>query len=81
MALLKNWERMVLLCTDYELILKVLPGRLKNTLDLLIHRDQPHFLLGSLLFGEGVWWAELSREGPKGKQTGMSCLWYIFIGY
>uniref|UniRef100_A0A674PB36 Reverse transcriptase domain-containing protein n=1 Tax=Takifugu rubripes TaxID=31033 RepID=A0A674PB36_TAKRU len=42
LALLKNWRPVALLCTDYKLLSKVLANRLKNHLDLLVHRDQSY---------------------------------------
>ena len=42
LALLKNWHPVALLCTDYKLLSKVLANRLKEYLDILVHRDQSY---------------------------------------
>lgn len=50
LALLKNWRPVALLCTDYKLLSKVLANRLKNFLDLIIHRDQSYCIPDRSIF-------------------------------
>lgn len=46
LALLKTWRPVALLCTDYKLLSKVLANRLKDFLDLVVHRDQSYRVPG-----------------------------------
>lgn len=46
LALLKTWRPVALLCTDYKLLSKVLANRLKDFLDLVVHRDQSYCVPG-----------------------------------
>ena len=45
-TLLKNWCPIILLCSDYKLLAKVISNRIKTTLDLLINKDQTGFISG-----------------------------------
>ena len=43
---LKNWRPIILLCTDYKILLKVISNTIKTCLHKLIHPDQSGFMSG-----------------------------------
>ena len=43
---LKHWRPIILLCSDYKVLSKVISNRLKTTLNTLIHQDQTGFIAG-----------------------------------
>ncbi len=42
LALLKNWRPVALLTTEYKIFSKCLSNRLKNYLELIVHKDQSY---------------------------------------
>ncbi len=42
LALLKNWCPVALLTTEYKIFSKCLSNRLKNYLELIVHKDQSY---------------------------------------
>ena len=43
---IKHWRPIILLCTDYKLLAKIISNRVKKVLDKVIHPDQTAFLAG-----------------------------------
>ena len=43
---LKNWRPIILLCTDYKLLAKIVSNRLRKVLDEIIDKDQNGFVPG-----------------------------------
>lgn len=48
--LLKNWRPITLLCVDYKILTKIIPNRLKTTLDQIISKEQTYGIPNRSIF-------------------------------